>query len=74
MNKLYNSLNMELQYRSESQATETKSTKTECNLSKSQQALKKCINEIGNLKEKNPITHNKPLSKLAAPKPMRARP
>lgn len=46
----------------------------EGSMSKSKQKLKKCINQIGNLREKfgNPI--GKQDQKLVAPKPIKARP
>jgi hypothetical protein len=50
------------------------SSDKEGNISKSKQMLKKCINDIAGLKEKGNCAFGRDQTKLAAPKPVRARP
>jgi hypothetical protein len=53
--------------------SEEMSTDREGQLSKSKQMLKKCINDIASMKEKGSYTSVRDTTKIAAPKPVRAR-
>ena len=65
---------MEHYLRSSSKHSEEDRTVSHGNLSKSKQALKKCINEISTINNMHQLSSNKAPCKLAAPKPVRARP
>lgn len=65
---------MEQYYGSSSLPCEEERAVSHGNLSKSKQALKKCINEISTINNMSHLPINKAPIKIAAPKPVRARP